>query len=93
MDRFAERARSLGVDLARLIAEHEATNARLRQDWVRAYPASHATVVEFVIRASGEARRKLLRRWPVETENRRGSLVYRVATSFDHLTAHSVAGP
>jgi len=86
----ADRASKLSVSLSSLTAEHEVINKRLKEEWVRTYPQSDATVVEFVLRATGNAKRKLLRRWPTETEIRRGALVYRVATSFEHLTAHSV---
>lgn len=90
MTNSAERASDLGVDLATLTAEHEAINVRLQREWTQANPQSGATVVEFCVRATGNAKRKLLRRWPAETEIRRGALVYRVATSFEHLTARSV---
>jgi hypothetical protein len=90
MTELAERAARLGVDLARVTAEHDAINKRLQQEWTRVNPQSEATVVEFVVRATGNAKRKLLRRWPTELETRPGAIVYRAATSFEFLTAHSV---
>lgn len=90
MTNSADRAFELGVEIARLTAEHDTINARLQHEWKQANPQSDATVVEFVVRATGHAKQKLLRRWPAETEVRRGALIYRVATAFEHLTTHSI---
>lgn len=74
------------LDLEALIARYRAGNAALTADWRKRFPGAESAVLEVVVRASGQARRRLRRygefagfRGPP------GVLIERQLTSFDDI--------
>ena len=64
---------------------------RLVEDWRRIAPGSDATVMEFDFQATGNAKRKLLRRLVGHVVTRRGGLTLRSAEQLKWLPDFALA--
>lgn len=88
---LAEKAKRAGANLESLRKVHDARNAEIMSQWAKVAPGADAAVLEVTIRASGQPRRRLLRRlqygW---RRGERGWIQYRASHPFEWLTYHTV---
>ena len=78
-------------DVKAIANDHLPLNDSLVKEWHQIAPGSDATVIEFNFRATGNAKRKLLRRLSGHVLKRRGGLVLRSATSLKWLADYALA--
>lgn len=78
-------------DLGAIAKRHAPFNEALVASWQAVAPGSDAAVIEFDFRASGGAKRKLLRRLNGHVIQRRGGFKLRSATSLKWLPDYAIA--
>jgi hypothetical protein len=78
-------------DLAAIASAHRPLNDAFVKEWRHLAPGSDATVIEFDFRATGNAKRKLLRRLNGHVLKRRGGFKVRSATSLSLLDDYALA--
>lgn len=78
-------------DLDAIANDHRPLNESLLKAWQQVAPGSDATVVEFDFRATGNVKRKLLRRLQGHVTKQRGGLKLRSATSLKWLADYALA--
>jgi len=88
--RLDVQARGLGIDLDGLLTRHEGINAGVIAKYREIMPRAEGGIAEFHFAATGNAKRRLLRRNLVGTQKRRGKVSCREAISFNWLTYCSV---
>lgn len=80
-----------GYDVAAIANDHRPLNDSLVEEWREVAPGSDATLLEFDFRATGNAKRKLLRRLHGHVITRRGSLRVQSATSLKWVEDYALA--
>lgn len=78
-------------DVASIVADQLPLIERLVQDWRKVAPGSDATVMEFDFQATGNAKKKLLRRLSGHVVTRRGGLTLRSAQQLKWLPDFALA--
>ncbi len=78
-------------DLASIAADQLPVIERILAEWRRIAPGSDATVMEFDFQATGNAKKKLLRRLSGHVVTRRGGLTLRSATQLKWLPDYALA--
>lgn len=78
-------------DVASIAADQSPVIESLIEEWRKVAPSSDATVMEFDFKATGNAKKKLLRRLSGHVVKRRGGLILRSAKELRRLPDFALA--